>query len=50
MLPRFWLNVDWLRRDQQPSVHAALAAIFAADDTIPAELSELHRRLAALLG
>lgn len=47
VLPRFWLNVDWLRRDQQPSVHAALADIFAADDTFPAELSELHRRLAA---
>lgn len=48
VLPRFWLNVDWLRRDQQPSVHTALADVFAADDTFPAELSDLHRRLAAL--
>jgi Uma2 family endonuclease len=47
VLPRFRLNVDWLRRDQQPPVHAALADIFAADETFPRELSELHRRLAA---
>ena len=48
VLPRFWLNVDWLRRDRLPLAHAALADIFAADDTFPAELSDLYRRLAAL--
>jgi Uma2 family endonuclease len=48
VLPRFWLNVDWLRRAPLPSVHTALADIFAADATFPAELGELHRRLAAL--
>ena len=50
VVPRFWLNVDWLHRDPLPSVHAALADIFAADATFPAELSDLHRRLAALEG
>lgn len=48
VLPRFRLNVDWLHRDPLPSLHVALAELFATDASFPSELSELHRRLAAL--
>jgi Uma2 family endonuclease len=49
VLPRFWLNVEWLRREPLPSPHAALADIFASDPGFPPELARLHRELAALI-
>ncbi len=49
VLPRFWLNVDWLRQMPLPSAHTALADVFASDPGFPPGLARLHRELAALL-
>lgn len=48
VLPRLRLNVDWLRRDQQPPVLTSLATIFAGDASFPPELGRLYGELATL--
>lgn len=46
VLPRFWLQIEWLWEIPLPKVEAALADIFESDPAFPPELGRLYRGLA----
>jgi Uma2 family endonuclease len=49
VLPRFWLNIDWLRQEQLPNPQLALAEIMVSIETLPAEAKETYQALRKLL-